>query len=181
MLTRNLRAILILVVLALVASSCGGSSTANSSNPASTTTTANHDDDESDEHGGEFDFGEPADAADASRVIEITANDDFSFDPSEVTVSSGEIVTFRITNAGVVPHDFTLGDQATQDVHEAEMVEMMESGQMSMHDEVNAVVLAAGETKEITWHFSEAMNILMGCHQAGHYASGMKGTISVGS
>lgn len=179
-LARNLRVILIVTVLALVATACGGASTADSSISTSTTSAADHDDDESDDH-VDYDFGEPADSADATRVIEIIANDDFSFDPSQVTVSPGEIVTFRIKNAGVVPHDFTLGDQTTQDAHEAEMVEMMESGQMTMHDEANAVVLAAGETKEITWQFSEAMNILMGCHQAGHYAAGMVGTISIGS
>ncbi|MDH3189422.1 MAG: plastocyanin/azurin family copper-binding protein [Acidimicrobiia bacterium] len=170
----NLNALLIVVASSLVVAACGGSS--GSADTQGTTTTATEE-----EHADDFHFGEPAEAAEADRVIEIAANDDFSFDPSEITVTVGEVVTFRITNTGVVPHDFTLGDQETQEEHEAEMMEMMESGSMVMHDEVNAVALAAGETKEITWRFTDAGTFLIGCHQAGHYAAGMKGSVVVDS
>ena len=138
-------------------------------------------DDHAGDHDAEFHFGEPGHADEADRVIDIDANDDFTFSPSEITVAAGETITFRITNTGNLPHDFTLGDQETQDAHEAEMVEMMESGEMMMHDDANAVALAAGETKELTWHFTEVGTFLIGCHQTGHYAAGMKGTVTVES
>jgi len=128
-----------------------------------------------------FSFGEPAEAANADRVVEITANDDFSFEPDEITVSVGEVITFRVVNSGALIHDFTLGDEATQEVHEEEMVEMAESGEMMMHDEPNAMTIDAGETNELTWHFTEAGSVLIGCHQVGHYDSGMKATITVES
>lgn len=118
-------------------------------------------------------FGEPADPAEASRTIEILAGDDLRFDPSALTVTAGETVTFRIVNTGVLPHDFTLGDQAKQDDHEAEMAGMTTS------DDENAIVVAAGETKELTWRFTEAGTVLIGCHQPGHYAAGMKGEITI--
>lgn len=128
-----------------------------------------------------FSFGEPADAADADRVIEITANDDFNFDPDEITVSAGEVITFRVVNGGALIHDFTLGDEATQEEHEAQMAEMAESGEMMMHDEPNAMSIDPGETNELTRHFTETGSILIGCHQVGHYASGMKGMITIES
>lgn len=128
-----------------------------------------------------FAFGEPAEASDADRVVEITANDDFSFEPDAITVSVGEVITFRVVNSGALIHDFTLGDEAIQEVHEEEMAEMAESGEMMMHDEPNAMTIDAGEANELTWHFTETGSVLIGCHQVGHYDSGMKGTITIES
>ncbi len=123
----------------------------------------------------EFAFGSPADAADADRVIEIRASDALRFEPADVTVTAGETVTFRLSNDGSMVHDFTLGDQATQDEHEAEMSEM----EGMAHDQPNVATLPAGETVELTWTFGEAGTVLVGCHQPGHYASGMTGRIMV--
>ena len=162
----------ILTALALVLAACGGSATA--ADPL----VEQHAEDQQEE---DFNFGQPAAAADADRVIEIDANDTLTFDASEITVAAGETITFRITNTGNIAHDFTLGDQETQDKHEAEMAENMENGETMSHDDPNAVVLAAGETKELTWHFSEAGTVLIGCHQPGHYAAGMAGTVTIES
>ena len=164
-------ATLMIVALALVLTACASDS-------ESTSTAMN---DHADEHDAEFRFGEPGHADDADRVIEITADEDLTFSPDSFTVSAGETITFRIVNQGNLPHDFTLGDQETQDAHEAEMAEMMESGETMMHDDANAISLPPGETKELTWHFTEAGTVLIGCHQAGHYAAGMTGTITIES
>lgn len=125
--------------------------------------------------GSEFSFGSPAEAADADRVIEIQATDNLTFEPANITVAAGETVTFRLINQGNLVHDFTLGDQTTQDKHEAEMAEM---GGM-VHDDPNVVVIPAGETVELTWTFAEAGTVLIGCHQPGHYAAGMTGRVTV--
>lgn len=127
----------------------------------------------------DFAFGGPAAAEDATRVIEIEANDALIFSPAEVSVFVDEVVTFRVTNTGQLPHDFTLGDEAMQVAHEAEMAEMSVDEMMAMGDEPNAFVVLAGETKELTWHFSEAGQVFFGCHQVGHYAAGMKGVINI--
>ena len=149
--------------LLLLVAACGGDT-------SSATTTVSDDDTSS-----EFVFGEPADPADADRTIEISALDSFAFEPAELTVAAGETVTFRIVNDGSLVHDFTLGDQATQDEHEAEMAEM----EGMAHDQPNVVTIPAGETIELSWTFTEAGTVLIGCHQPGHYAGGMKGQISV--
>jgi uncharacterized cupredoxin-like copper-binding protein len=127
----------------------------------------------------ESDFGDPMAAASATRVIEISANDDFTFFPSGATVAKGETVTFRVTNDGKIPHDFVLGDEQVQVEHEEEMAEM--DGDMAMHDEPNAFVLEPGETKDMTWHMTADGEVLFGCHQPGHYAAGMKGIVVVSS
>jgi uncharacterized cupredoxin-like copper-binding protein len=43
------------------------------------------------------------------------------------------------------------------------------------------VTIPASGTKELTWVFAEAGTVLIGCHQPGHYAAGMKGQITVQS
>lgn len=123
----------------------------------------------------EFVFGEPADAANTDRVVEIDTTDDLVFIPAELTVTTGETITFRIVNDGTITHDFTLGDEATQQEHAEEMAEM---GGMA-HDQPNTVTVAAGETKELTWTFTQTGTVLLGCHQPGHYEAAMKGQISI--
>ena len=124
---------------------------------------------------GEFTFGEPGDPASADRVIEIVTTNDLVFNPADVTVTAGETIKFRIVNDGTIIHDFTLGDEATQEEHEQEMAEM---GGMA-HDQANAIAVGAGETQELTWTFTGPGTVLIGCHQPGHYDGGMKGQITV--
>ncbi len=165
-------------VFALALSACGSSDPAageTTIDADNTTTTDSHDDEETDhededDHDEEFTFGAPGNPADADRSIEVDANDDLTFDPADIQVTAGETITFVVTNTGSIPHDFTIGDEATQDAHEEEMAEMIESGEMGEHADPNAVVLEAGETG----------TVLIGCHQPGHYAGGMKGAVEVG-
>lgn len=146
-------------------------------------TTAHDEESNSEEegHSEEFHFGEPAEAADADRTIDIEVGNDLAFDPGELTVSAGETITFRIANTGDLAHDFTLGDEETQDAHEAEMMASGDEGDEMEHSDPNAVSVHAGETVELTWHFTEPGTVLYGCHVEGHYAAGMKGTITVES
>lgn len=163
---RYLRLILSAAAVTLLVAACGGTG----DSPA-TTATSGDDNDHT-----EFAFGEPATPEEADRTIEIVASDDLKFNPDSVTVSPGETILFRIVNDGQLVHDFTIGDEAAQQEHEEEMAEM---GGMDMHDEPNAVVLAAGETTELAWTFTEDGTVLFGCHQPGHYDAGMRGEIAV--
>ncbi|MDY7106754.1 MAG: plastocyanin/azurin family copper-binding protein [Actinomycetota bacterium] len=122
-----------------------------------------------------FAFGGPAEASEADRVVEIEMNDQLVFVPDEVEVTPGETITFRVHNVGNLAHDFTLGDEAVQAEHDEEMAEM--AGEMAEHDEGNAIEVAAGETGEMTWHFTHVEGVLYGCHVPGHYAAGMRGTL----
>lgn len=137
---------------------------------------------DTDEHADDehvFEFGEPADASAAERIIDVSTLDTFRFTPDPITVKVGETVTFRITNDGNVPHDVVLDDMAGQDAHEAEMAEMAAGGNMTMADEENGFALLAGESKALTWTFTEAGTVFLGCHQPGHYAAGMIASVIV--
>ena len=173
----SVRFLVLLMVFGLVAGAC---SSDDSDGGTATTMAGDMAMDDDADHEMEMDmesaFGDPMDAGTADRVVEISAGDNFRFDPESVTITAGETITFRVTNAGAIPHDFVLGDAASQDEHDIEMANM--SGDM-MHDEPNAFVLEPGETKEVTWHMTQSGEILFGCHQPGHYAAGMKGTITV--
>jgi uncharacterized cupredoxin-like copper-binding protein len=87
----------------------------------------------------------------------------------------GETVRFEVTNAGAIQHEFFIGDADAQAAHEAEMVEM---GGMA-HDELNGISVGPGETKELEHTFGTPGEILIGCHEPGHYAGGMVATATV--
>jgi uncharacterized cupredoxin-like copper-binding protein len=111
-------------------------------------------------------------------VIEIVTNDVLRFEPDSFAVALGETITFRVTNDGLAAHDFTLGDAATQEEHAA-MMAQMGADIMTMPDEPNSFVLPVGETKELTWRFTVAGDVLIACHQPGHFEAGMVAVITV--
>lgn len=124
-------------------------------------------------------FGEPADASEADRTIEVAVDNELAFDPAEFEVAAGEVVTFLISNIGDIEHEFVLGDEQAQQQMADEMAEddgHGHSGEMS-----NAVTIHPGEEAELTWRFpDEATTVLVGCHVPGHYEAGMRGTVTVG-
>jgi uncharacterized cupredoxin-like copper-binding protein len=107
--------------------------------------------------------------------IEVTLTDTLKIEPAAMTVPAGVPVTFIVTNAGAIEHEFYLGDEEAQAAHEEEMASM---GGMT-HDEPEGIAVPAGETKELTYTFEEAGESLAGCHVTGHFGGGMKATITV--
>lgn len=124
--------------------------------------------------GEEFAFGEPRDQSDVDRMVDISALDSLEFDPDSLRVRVGETITFVVTNEGKNVHEFVIGDESYQQEHAAEM---SESEQMEMG--ANEIEVAPGETKSLTWKFTEPGEALYGCHEPGHYEGGMVGTIEV--
>lgn len=80
-----------------------------------------------------------------------------------------------VTNAGKTKHEFTLGDEGFQMAHEEDMAMDGMGG-----DAPNSLVLEPGETRELTWMFTDAGEVQYGCHEPGHYEGGMVGTVMVG-
>jgi uncharacterized cupredoxin-like copper-binding protein len=117
-----------------------------------------------------------ATAEDADRVVEVSMTDN-AFDPNSLSVKSGETVTFRFTNDGALPHDAFIGDAEAQKEHG----ESMDSGDMEGHnmDDGDSLLLEPGKSGELTHTFEDAGEILIGCHQPGHYEAGMKSTVTV--
>ena len=109
-----------------------------------------------------------------ATTIEVTLSDGFTIELASSTVPAGVPVTFVVTNAGAIDHEFFLGDEGAQEEHEQEML----AGGMG-HDEPDGIAVQPGETKQLTHTFEEPGETLAGCHEAGHYAAGMKAAIIV--
>lgn len=173
------RLLVLVLALGLVAFACGGdgdSDVATSTESPSEEGSMDMDDDMDMDDEGMFAVGEPAEAAEADREIEVVAKDDFSYEPPVIEVAVGETVRFVVTNEGKIVHEFVLGDEEFQDEHEQEMAEMDEH---MVHDGPYAVDLDPDETKELTWRFTNEGEFLYACHEPGHYDAGMIGTIVV--
>jgi uncharacterized cupredoxin-like copper-binding protein len=112
----------------------------------------------------------------ATRVA-VALTDALRIEPDAMAVPRGVPVTFVITNTGKVLHEFTLGDAAEQDAHDAEM--RADGGMGMPSDEPNAVSVEPGQTKELTHTFKAAGRTLAGCHVVGHYGAGMKAEVVV--
>lgn len=117
--------------------------------------------------------GEDGEAGGGMRTIEVDATDTLRFEPEEITVEVGTTVRFVVTNVGHTDHEFVVGDEEAQ--------EMAEEGHDAGHESVDrpAVELPPGATEELEVTFDELGEILYGCHEPGHYAGGMVGTIVV--
>jgi uncharacterized cupredoxin-like copper-binding protein len=130
------------------------------------------------------------------RTVEITMND-IVYEPTAVTVSEGETIRFVFTNDGAIRHEAVFGDTAVQDEHEAEMaagdmdmdsdMDMDESDEAGHdeagdgdHDEsVPSISLAPGATGEIEVTFDADHEMIIGCHEPGHWAAGMRIDVTV--
>ena len=136
--------------------------------------------------GSDSDTGSAGGAlSDGDRVeVEMT---DLAFDPSEFEVAQGATVTFVFDNTDTIDHEALIGDETAQDEHEAEMVDSGDdmggmddmSHKSGAADPSESVLVAPGESAEITYTFNETGDVLLGCHQAGHYDGGMVATITV--
>ena len=100
---------------------------------------------------------------------------EFSFFPAQLSVKRGETVTFRFRNVGAQLHEAVIGDEGAQ---AAEEQAMSHGGGMG-HMGANAVEVKPGGTAELTYTFDKVGELLIGCHEPGHYPAGMRATITV--
>ena len=126
----------------------------------------------------EFKFGRPGDATKADKVIRITMGE-MNFDPQSLRIPIGQTIRFVVTNRSEIDHDFTIGDTATQQAHRAEMLEAMQNGDDEHGNDPNAVLVKAGEQRELVWTFTAAGPLEFDCNVPGHVEAGMRGTITV--
>jgi uncharacterized cupredoxin-like copper-binding protein len=130
-------------------------------------------------HDDEMAAGRPGDAAEATRVVEMTMREldtgEMVFEPGDLSFAEGETVRFVITNAGLAEHEFVLDSMEKNAEHKA----LMERFPEMEYDDPNAVRLEPGETGEIVWTFSKAGGFEFACLLPGHYESGMHGPVSV--
>lgn len=146
-------------------------------------------------HGHGADIGEPGQASEVSRTINVEMHDNY-YEPETISVEAGETVRFVVENKGNLVHEFNIGTPESHEAHQEEMQMMVEHGviqggtlnrdMMNMemdghsmkHDDPNSVLLEPGESREIIWTFSEKANIEYACNVPGHYQAGMYGEVN---
>lgn len=90
--------------------------------------------------------------------IKVTLTE-FKFDPPTVSAPSGKVV-FYLVNGGTTSHDMVIRDSANNRIDGSELI-------------------SAGDTIVFTVNTIPAGTYTYFCDQAGHEASGMKGTLTV--
>ena len=118
----------------------------------------------------------PAGTSQADRTIRVDANDQLRFSPDSVNVRAGETIAFRVTNTGTATHEFVIGDSQLQAKHEQDMAR---GNGMTMTQSRDFVEIPAGKTATLVYTFHQPGTLLYGCHIPGHFAAGMRGTITV--
>jgi uncharacterized cupredoxin-like copper-binding protein len=94
------------------------------------------------------------------------------FDPGDIETHEGSIVTFVIRNNDPIDHEFIIGDDSIQLVHE--------KGTEAHHGaRPGEISVPAGETRTTVYEFNEAGKLIYGCHLPGHYDYGMKGSVTI--
>lgn len=115
--------------------------------------------------------------AGGARSIDVRMFDDMRYDPARFDVNAGDTVTFEVTNSGRVRHEFFIG---ALDEHRDHANEMREDGHSEdAHSIPAALSLEAGERGSLTYTFDEAGELLVGCHEPGHYEAGMIAPITI--
>jgi uncharacterized cupredoxin-like copper-binding protein len=112
-------------------------------------------------------------APQATRTVHITIH--FSrFDQLSIAAQPGETVRFVVENTDPIDHEFLVGDDALQLVHElgTEAHHPPRPGEMSV---------PADTTRETTYTFpTEPGSLTFACHLPGHFQFGMHGTLFIG-
>ncbi len=117
------------------------------------------------------------------RTIKVEMRDN-AFAPTTVTATAGETVRFEFANVGEADHEAIIGDAQTQADHETEMNRAGSRGKGSQAadhrtmTENEGITVKPGDKGEITYTFQAGENLLIGCHEPGHYAAGMKLQVS---
>lgn len=116
--------------------------------------------------------GQPSAGQPEIRTIEITMRHS-RFEPGEIVVDRGATVRFVVRNLDPIDHEFIVGDEVVQQVHErgTEAHHPPKPGEMSV---------PAGGTAVTTYVMpEEAGGLLIGCHLPGHWAYGMRAEVQV--
>jgi plastocyanin len=102
--------------------------------------------------GGSAGSGQPA----GSIKVSLT---EFKFEPSTISAPSGKVV-FYLVNGGTTSHDMVIRDSSNNRLDGSELI-------------------SAGDTFVFTVNSLAAGTYTYFCDQAGHEASGMKGTLTI--
>ena len=127
-----------------------------------------------------------AGSAEAPRTINVIMRD-YLFEPNPIVLHPGETVRFNIVNAGLLPHEFVLGDAATQAAWaRAEAAATPPAftatpPPVSLPAEVAGfrVILDSGQSASASYQVPVGQVLELACQIPGHVAQGMIGTVEL--
>lgn len=163
----------VLAGLAVLAAACGGGDTDDADNADGLAASADGDA-----------------GATGERTVEVAMTDN-EFSPARIEVRAGDTVRFAFTNEGAATHDAVIGDEAAQARHEEEMrAAEAGAGNDDMHgmdhgagagtdSGEGAITVEPGGTGELTHTFASGDELVIGCHEPGHYDAGMRIAVAV--
>lgn len=111
------------------------------------------------------------------RTITVQMTDN-QYSPTSFDVEQGDTVTFEFVNEGQMTHEAYIGDERAQEDHATEMMNGDGGHSMDMGGG-DSVAVAPGDTEAMTYTFDDTGTVVIGCHQPGHWESGMKATVNV--
>ena len=116
-----------------------------------------------------------------SQGIEVTVNvGEFAYDPSAITVFSGQVVALTLKNNGALEHDFVVEKIKASDIqgnmvsHDGHMANDMGQMNYDLH-----VSIPPGESAVLRFTPTESGAYEFYCTVAGHKEAGMAGTLIV--
>jgi uncharacterized cupredoxin-like copper-binding protein len=138
-------------------------------------------------HGAEDAHDTPANAPMQSalvvdRTLQVDMNDTMRFTPDLLQVAAGETLKLVVHNSGKLPHEMVLGSEAALKAHAIEMKQSAGHADGHAHasgNELLALSVKPGETKEWVIRFDQAQTLQMACLIPGHFEAGMKGQVIV--
>lgn len=121
-------------------------------------------------------FAQPMMADPGARTVVVQLQDAMRFQPAEIEVKQGEVVTLELRNTGVVKHELVLADSTQELMEHAQAMMTQPDAPMT---EPNQIMVKPGAVVRSTWRFVKPGRYPFGCTVPGHYPAGMHGTLVV--
>jgi uncharacterized cupredoxin-like copper-binding protein len=114
----------------------------------------------------------PAEASPEVRSIYVTMHHS-RYVPETIDVEPGETIRFVVENTDPIDHEFLVGNERVQLIHE-------EGTEASHPPKPGEMSVPALTTRVTTYTFPPVDGgSIFGCHLPGHYDYGMRGTIEI--
>ena len=127
-----------------------------------------------------------AGSAEAPRTINVIMRD-YLFEPDPIVLHRGETVRFNVINAGLLAHEFVLGDAAVQAAWARAEAAATPPGftatppPVSLPPDVGGlrIFLDSGASASAVYHVPSDRTLELACQIPGHVEQGMVGTITL--
>jgi uncharacterized cupredoxin-like copper-binding protein len=129
------------------------------------------------------DLSQPG-TADQPREVNVILRD-YVFNPTPLYLAPGEVVEFNLINAGLVAHEFVLGDDAVQAAWAAAHAAVTAPAPFATPPPASVppdragvrVLLTTGASTSVIYAVPSAGRLELVCHLPGHVEQGMVGDV----